>query len=142
MVLAGSVLVILLGLAALRFIAAAGADVADRSAGGVAVDAEPATFRDEQGRLCRRPALRWFVEPEYPDTLRLLGVQGEVVVAITVDTTGAAIATSIHRGAVAALDSLAIAAARRTRWLPAAIDGVPAVATMALPYRFALVPAD
>jgi len=142
MVLAGSGLLILLGLAMVRFSIDACSAPPDRPGDGVAVAAESATFRDEQGRLCRQPALRWFVEPDYPDSLWLLGVEGEVVVAVTIDTTGAVIAAGIHQGAVAALDSLAIAAARKTRWLPAAIDGMPTVATMALPYRFALAPAD
>ena len=141
-VLCGCLLVILLGLAILRFLVDTGVVTARWHRDGQAVAAEPATFRDEQGRLCRQPVLQRAVEPDYPDTLRLLGVQGEVVVAVTIDTTGAVIGASIHRAAVAPLDSLAIAAARRTRWLPATIDGVPTVATMGLPYLFSLAPPD
>lgn len=99
---------------------------------------EPVFFQREDGVVCREPALRIWVAPDYPESLRRAGIEGRVTVAITVDTLGSASDVEVHASDHPALEALALAAARQTRWLPGAVAGVPTVTVMGLPYRFEL----
>jgi protein TonB len=104
------------------------------------LDGEPEFVRDAEGRLVRQPELRVAATPIYPESLRAQGIEGTVVVAVTIDTTGRVRAAEVHRSDHAALEPFALAAARHTRWLPGAVAGGPRVSVMALPYRFQLLP--
>ncbi len=80
----------------------------------------------------------------YPDTLRVLGIQGRVVVRAVVDSTGrvdsgtATIAMTTDSG----FDQAALTAALAARFYPARIAGRPVAALVDLPIDFTLSPLD
>jgi TonB family protein len=80
------------------------------------------------------PRLTRFVQAEYPAEALAQGIEGAVLLRITVDAQGAVTEVDVAQGVGHGLDEAAVAAARQFVFEPARRDGeaVPAV----LPYRY------
>jgi len=77
--------------------------------------------------------------PAYPPTARRRGVEGRVIIRLTVAADGvAASATVVQSSGDAALDEAALAAARRWRFDPALRGGAAAAETIEVPFVFRL----
>ena len=85
------------------------------------------------------PVLVTFQKPEYPIVARRMGVQGDVVMRLQVDATGAVTGVELVKGVsqTAGIDEAAVKAARSARFRPATQDGrpVPSSYTLTLPFR-------
>ncbi len=87
----------------------------------------------------QRPAIARKALPQYPVNARRRNLQGKVVVRIVVDTTGTPRQCAIHASAPAGVfDQAALAAARKTRFIPGKLQGHPVNTVILLPYYFAL----
>lgn len=71
----------------------------------------------------REASLQAGVTPSYPQAARDGGIEGTVVLALTIGADGRVHEARVLRGLGHGLDEAAIAAARRTRWSPATSDG-------------------
>jgi TonB family protein len=76
--------------------------------------------------------------PEYPQRVRDLGIEGQVVASLQIDGKGRVTAVKILRGLHPVLDAAAMSAARRTRFAPAEVDGVPVAVTISFTFTFVL----
>lgn len=84
-----------------------------------------------------RPRRLRRVEPTYPDELRALGVEADVMVQVELTDRGEVKAARILRPAAqGAFNQAALAAAWQERFAPAARDGVPIEYTLSFTYRF------
>lgn len=72
---------------------------------------------------------RTIKEADYPEEARRLGIEGQVVVRLLIDATGKVTEATIVKGLGHGLDQLAIAQARRIRFLPARDTNDQPVAT-------------
>ncbi|MET0414258.1 MAG: energy transducer TonB [Polyangiaceae bacterium] len=90
--------------------------------------------RDEKLEKPRRLQLK---EPAYPATLRAQGIEGEVLVTVSIDARGVVQQAAVLRGSGhAEFDAAALSAARAERFAPAARDGTPVPFTLSYTYRF------
>ena len=102
-----------------------------RTIGGLSAYAEDA--------VDQRPSISRRVMPEYPDRARRMNMQGQVVVRLVVDVSGKPQQCSIHSSEPEGIfDEAALAAARKTRFLPGKVKGQPVNTIVLIPYRFAL----
>jgi len=77
------------------------------------------------------------VAPEMPDSLRAAGLKGAVIVIIFVDWRGSVFdAQVVSSNLPAALDSLALAAARQWRFRPGKTQGRAVSASVSIPFKF------
>jgi periplasmic protein TonB len=77
--------------------------------------------------------------PPYPGSARRQGIEGDVILQLSVDEAGKLISVSVARGSGhRALDEAAIAAVKQWRFEPAVVDGRPVAAVAELPVRFRL----
>jgi periplasmic protein TonB len=77
--------------------------------------------------------------PPYPGAARRQGIEGDVILRLSVDEAGKLISVSVARGSGhRALDEAAIAAVKLWRFEPAVADGRPVAAIAELPVRFRL----
>jgi TonB family protein len=92
---------------------------------------EPAFFaRNTPDRATRSP---------YPGSARRQGIEGDVILQLSVDEAGKLMSVSVARGSGhRALDEAVIAAVKLWRFEPAVADGRPAAAVAELPVRFRL----
>lgn len=77
------------------------------------------------------------VEPEYPQRLQDLGIEGRVVLELTIDAQGRVVAARVLRGLHPELDQAALAAAKQMIFSPARVNGTPV--TLKTPYSFVFV---
>ena len=84
------------------------------------------------------PQLVEQVEPEYPPEAFEQRRSAEVVVRVTIDETGAISDVEIDQGAGHGFDESSLAAARKLKFTPALVDGVPA--SVQILFRFAFAP--
>jgi protein TonB len=82
--------------------------------------------------------LRRSVTPEYPASARRDGLEGVVVLAITIAADGRVERAQVIKGLGAGLDESAVRAARRTLWTPATLGGRPVDSTRRFNVRFTL----
>lgn len=102
-----------------------------RTIGGLSVYAEDA--------VDQRPSISRRIMPEYPDKARRLNLQGQVVVRLVVDVSGNPQQCSIHSSEPEGLfDETALAAAKKTRFIPGKINGQPVNTIVLIPYKFTL----
>ena len=80
------------------------------------------------------PRLIFKVEPDYPEAARGRGIQGEVLVRLSVDESGAVASVVLVQGLDDLLDLPALEAARSLRFEPATQDGAPVA--VEIDYRF------
>jgi len=88
------------------------------------------------------PKLVHFAHAEYPSDARSQGIQGEVVLRLTIDTDGRVIESEIEEPAGHGFDEPARAAALRFRFEPARRDGNPVPSRILFRYRFTLTPSQ
>lgn len=87
----------------------------------------------------QRPSISRRVMPEYPDRAKRMNMQGQVVVQLVVDVSGKPQQCTIQSSDPAGVfDEAALAAARRTRFLPGKVRGQPVNTIMLIPYQFTL----
>ncbi|MEI8254794.1 MAG: TonB-dependent receptor [Deltaproteobacteria bacterium] len=84
------------------------------------------------------PRLLRFVSAEYPAAARDAGIQGSVVLQLTIDDTGRVNEATVSEGLGHGLDEAAIAAARQFEFSPARQGGQPVRARIRYRYRFTL----
>jgi protein TonB len=78
-------------------------------------------------------------KPSYPAEARQRGIEGHVVLRVSVDANGAATTVSVlSSSGHESLDDAALAAVRRWRFVPATRAGVAVAATADVPIQFRL----
>lgn len=82
--------------------------------------------------------LRSSTPPFYPPEAKRDGLQGVVVLSITINPRGHVSRAQVLRGLDARLDASAVAAAKNTLWSPATVNGHPIVITRRFNVRFTL----
>ncbi len=82
--------------------------------------------------------LRRGASPAYPASARRAGIEGVVVLAVTIDESGYVQSAEVLRGLGYGLDESAIAAARATLWVPATLGGRAVATTRRFTVRFSL----
>jgi TonB family protein len=76
-------------------------------------------------------------QPAYPEAARRAGLAGRVIVKVRVERNGAVSDARVVRSAGRILDRAALGAARRWRFRPAQLNGVPVATWVTLPpFRF------
>jgi TonB family protein len=76
-------------------------------------------------------------QPPYPATLRAQGIEGSVLVSVSITVAGAVEQATVVRGSGhAEFDSAALNAARTERFAPATRDGKPVPYTLSYTYHF------
>lgn len=90
----------------------------------------------EGPRLTRPPALLEFVEADYPEAERQADREADVTLELTLDAAGLVTDAIVTVSAGEAFDAAALAAARRFRFSPAEVDGVPTAIRVQYVYRF------
>ena len=81
----------------------------------------------------------YYIHIDYPQAARDAGIQGRLVLAFTVEKDGSASAVTLLQPLHPLLDSSAVRALRRTRFIPGEHNGEPVRVKMRLPVRFQLV---
>lgn len=85
------------------------------------------------------PSCTFQPAPTYPEMARMAGVEGSVVLWVFVKSDGTVGDVQLYNSSgVASLDDAALAAAPRTRWVPASNNGIPVGVWTTLTYRFTL----
>ena len=84
-----------------------------------------------------RPKVRKRVMPDYPERLRELGIEGRVVLELTIDESGKVIKIKVLRGLRPELDQAAKDAAQKMLFAPATVGGTPV--KIKIPYTFTFV---
>ncbi len=84
------------------------------------------------------PKLLQRVQPEYPEMARMAQLQGTVIVKVLVGPDGTVLDAQVVKSVNPTLDQSALAAARRTKWIPGKQRNIPVKAWMALPFNFKL----
>ncbi len=82
--------------------------------------------------------LKRAVQPAYPASAKNLGLEGVVVLSITIDANGRVEKAQVLEGLGGGLDEAAINAARRSVWQPATLDGKAVSSTRRFNVRFTL----
>jgi protein TonB len=101
---------------------------------GAQRDATSIPTRDAKLEKPQRRELR---EPAYPATLRAQGIEGDVLVTVSIDAQGSVQQASVLRGSGhAEFDAAALSAARAERFTPATRDGTPVPYTLSYTYHF------
>ena len=92
-----------------------------------------------QAGAVQPPVLMSITKPEYPAVARRMGVQGDVVMRLQVDASGAVTGVEMIKGVseTAGIDAAALRAARTAKFKPGTLDGkpVPSSYTLTVPFR-------
>lgn len=83
------------------------------------------------------PKLRNRVQPAYPPRMRDLGIEGRVVLNLTVDAKGRVVKATIMRGLHKELDKAALAAAYKLLFAPAMVNTT--AVSVQIPFTFSFV---
>ncbi|PIE17784.1 MAG: hypothetical protein CSA65_07745 [Proteobacteria bacterium] len=83
------------------------------------------------------PRVQKRVQAAYPERMRELGIEGRVVLQLTVGPDGRVTKTKVLKGLRKELDRAAIAAAKKMRFTPAKVGTIPV--TVKIPYTFTFV---
>ena len=103
---------------------------------GARIDAPPPPPVAKQ--LTRAPELIESAAPIYPAEAAAAGLEGDVLLRITIDATGAITAVTVVTAAGHGFDEAAVDAVRQYRFRPAEFDGVPAPLRVETTIRFRL----
>lgn len=87
--------------------------------------------------ITKRPGIARRVLPDYPASVRELGIEGRVVLELTVDEQGRVTKIRVLRKLHPKLDEAARQAARKMRFTPALVNNTPV--TVTIPYTFTFV---
>jgi protein TonB len=74
----------------------------------------------------------------YPATARKEGIQGTVILMVTIETSGSVSDVSVKKSVREDIDKAAVASAHQWLFEPARIEGKPVKAVVAIPFRFKL----
>ena len=91
------------------------------------------------GGNIRPPTRTHFVEPAYPPTARAAGIQGVIILELTIGEDGAVSDARVLRS-IPLLDQAALDAVRQWRYEPTLLNGVPTRAIMTATVNFSLPP--
>ncbi|MFW5878298.1 MAG: TonB family protein [Myxococcota bacterium] len=115
---------------------------------GASAQIEPQPHREEVDRqaaetapepvLTRAPEVSAYFEPEYPEELREEGLEGEVVLLLTISAEGSVTAVEVVESPDERLSARAMEAAWKLEFVPAEIGHVPAAVQIEFGYVFAL----
>jgi protein TonB len=104
------------------------------SAAGTQREATRIPTRDEKIELPRRLRPQ---QPAYPATLRAQGIEGSVVVSVSIDASGVVQQASVLKGSGhSEFDSAALNKAQSERFAPATRNGAPVPYTLTYSYHF------
>ncbi len=114
------------------------------SAGGMSPDAGPplrmggfAAYGEDA--VDRPPSLSLQIAPEYPQRARRMNVEGRVEVRLVVDSAGKPQACVVHNADPAGyFEEAALTAARKTRFIPGALQGKPVNTLVHISFVFVL----
>jgi periplasmic protein TonB len=84
----------------------------------------------------RDPALIKAILPHYPETARLAGIEGVVLVKLWVDTEGKVRQATVVRSTCEIFDEPALEAARQSVFRPAYMTGGAVSVWVTLPFKF------
>jgi TonB family protein len=84
------------------------------------------------------PVVRQRAPISYPAAAKREGVEGEVMLMLTIDPKGNVRRVEVSKGVRADLDAAAVESAKAWTFTPAKKNGVPVPATVAVPVRFRL----
>lgn len=100
--------------------------------------APPPEASTDSAKVRTQAALSARITPTYPEPARAEGIEGVVVLALTIGPDGRVESASVLSGLGHGLDEAALAASRRTRWTPATLDGKPIRSRRRFNVRFTL----
>lgn len=89
-------------------------------------------------QLDTQPVLAGEVKIPYPPEARRAEIEGDVVLSVRIDATGAVTSVKVLKSPGYGLDEAAATAIRRTRWKPATKNGQPVETQITYNYRFLL----
>src|SRR5574341_105134 len=84
------------------------------------------------------PVLTKFVQAAYPDEALTQGLEGEVILLLSVDETGRVTSATVQMGAGHGFDEAALGAARQFEFSPGMSEGRPVPVQITYKYRFVL----
>lgn len=88
----------------------------------------------------RHPKVLNWTDPPYPEQARQQGIEGTVVLKLTVTSEGRPVRVSVHRSSGhVALDTAAVSHVKEAEFLPALEDGTPVDRVISFKVRFRLV---
>ncbi|HEV8322050.1 MAG TPA: TonB-dependent receptor [Myxococcota bacterium] len=114
--------------------------VAQAADPGSGAPAAPSSRPAPKAHEAHGPELLEFVKAVYPEEALHAGRTGVVLLRIDIDAFGSVTDVKVETPAGHGFDEAAVAAARRFRFKPASVDGVPAASRILYPYRFELLP--
>jgi protein TonB len=88
--------------------------------------------------LTSLPFYKIKVTPEYPESMKAAEVEGEVLLAVTIDARGKVVDLEVKRSDNALFTKAAQAALRRCEFTPATQNGAPVATTIDIPIKFIL----
>jgi TonB family protein len=115
----------------------AAGDTAVRGAAAGAPQTD-STVQDSSSAITKMPELKNFVQAVYPPELIKRGVEGTVLMNLTVNDSGTVDSVAVEKGIHPLLDSSAVAAARQFRFTPAMADTARVAVLLQYAYRFSL----
>jgi TonB family protein len=116
----------------------------DRGAGAVpggtsgAVATPPAEAEPPAKPVVTEPTIEHFENAVYPPEAEKAGIQGQVILRLTIDATGAVTGAEVMEPAGHGFDEAAQAAALKFRFKPATRNGKPVAARIPFRYKFTL----
>ena len=110
--------------------------------GAAGAEEEPTAAAADDTASLTPPTVVEFVEPAYPDAARTQGLEARVLLALTVDKTGAVVDAVVVEPAGHGFDESALEAAQRLRFSPAVGPDGPEAVTLQFAYGFALDEAE
>jgi TonB family protein len=87
--------------------------------------------------LTTQPKVTKKVTAEYPEKMKELGIEGRVILELTIDGSGQVVAVRVVKSLRKELDETAAAAARQMAFAPATVNGTPV--KVKIPYTFTFV---
>ncbi len=107
------------------------------------VPVEKPAMVDENGvyaffAVDKKPTIKEKIQPEYPDEARRKGIEGLVLLVVTIDENGQVIKAVPLEEVPPELEPAAIAAAEKCTFKPAMKDGKAVKVKMIVPFRFRL----
>jgi TonB family protein len=88
--------------------------------------------------LSSLPLYKIKVTPEYPETMKAAEMEGEVLLAVTIDERGKVVALKVKRSDNALFAKAAQAALKRCEFTPGIQNGTPVTTTIDIPIKFIL----
>jgi protein TonB len=88
--------------------------------------------------LTSLPVYKIKVTPEYPESMKAEEVEGEVLLAVTIDARGKVVTLEVKRSDNALFTKAAQAALRRCEFTPGTQNGTPVATTIDIPIKFIL----